>query len=61
MQTSTNVFKVRNIHSLILGEEAVDDLRQSSGFIYYVSNEGRQVLVVEVLADEVPEGTEVNK
>ncbi len=39
--------------------EAVDDLRDSSGVLFFVSNEGRKVLTLEVLADDVPEGTEV--
>lgn len=44
-----------------VGVEAVDDLRQSSGVLYYVSNDARQTLMLEALADEVPEGSEVCK
>ncbi len=50
----------QNLGSVPLsGLEAVDDLRDSSGNIYYVSNEGRKELTLELLADEAPEGTEV--
>ena len=45
--------------SCVSGVEAIDDLRDSSGVLYFVSNEGRKVLILQVLADDIPEGTEV--
>ncbi len=42
------------------GEAPSDDISQTSGTIFFVSNEARQMITVGILPDDIPEGIEVH-
>ena len=44
---------------LVLGEPLEHDISPVSGSVFFVSHEIRQVLTINVLPDDVPEGIEV--